>query len=177
VTRPPLVIEKRKWDGTVSTRWIAQAVAAPGDAVAWFTPAGTARERPRKGGADVTVTDQLGVAPGGWWIVTAHADDAGGIDHHLVDAALPPERPSAGRLTFVDLDLDLRLAPGDEDGELEDVEQFHERARTMGYPPQICHGAWEGLAAVRLAYRRGAWPFDGWMAEMLRVASTVGGSR
>ena len=170
-----IVVEKRKWDGSVSARWTAWALDAPDGCLAWATPAGTARDRPRRGTADVIPHDQVTVAPGGWWLVTAHGDGDGGVDHYLIDAALPPERPEPGRVGFVDLDLDLRF-PGDGSaGELEDLEQFHERARTMGYPESVCAGAWEGLARAHQAYVRGAWPFDGWIAERLRGGSTGGG--
>lgn len=170
-----ILVEKLKWDGSVSARFTARPIAAPSGALAWAAAAGTPRERPRKGSTDVIPRDQVSVAPGGWWIATGHFDGEGALDHYLVDAALPPGGLRDGRIAFVDLDLDLRFDGSRDFGELQDVGQFHRRARSMGYPDEVCTGAWNGLAEARSAYLRGLWPFDGWIVDMPRVASTVGG--
>jgi hypothetical protein len=163
---PPVLVEKLKWDGSVSARWEARAIDVGPGRLGWLTPAGTKRERPRRRTVDETARDALAVGEeDAWWVVTASpADD--GETRYLVDASTPP-RLEAGVIRYVDLDLDL-----DVDGravELRDVPVFLERVRNMSYPPEARHGAWNGLADAARRHRASAWPFDGSLAAMVRA--------
>ena len=54
----------------------------------------------------------------------------------------------------------------------EDEAQFHDRARTMGYPDEVVRGAWLGISTIAARYTNGDWPFDGSMQEWLDSASS-----
>ena len=48
---------------------------------------------------------------------------------------------------------------------LQDEAQFHDHARTMGYPDEIVRGAWSGISMIAARYTTGDGPFDGSMQE------------
>ncbi len=74
-------------------------------------------------------------------------------------------RASDDEIVWVDLDLDFEVTDGDV--EIEDEAQFHDHARTMGYPDQVVRGAWSGISTIAARYTTGDWPFDGTMQEWL----------
>lgn len=155
---PSLIIEKRKWDGSVSARWTATAVR-DGDRLVWTTPAGTTRERPRRGGIDVTRRREVSATLGTGWIVTAVLDGDGTPIRYEVDATVGDEREAAGVLVFIDLDLDLVI---DATGTvLKDVSDFVRRQVEMSYPPDLLRRAVTALEEARALHVAGLWPFDG----------------
>ncbi|HKY16110.1 MAG TPA: hypothetical protein VJM33_14380 [Microthrixaceae bacterium] len=156
---------KQKWDGTVSAVDTAHALAVPGDISAWFVRAGSHRERPGKDEVDVIESDELWVAvPGEWWVLCGHMDAVRSINGYKVHAAAPFEMPRTDdEIVWVDLDLDFEVI-GDEVA-LEDESQFHDHARTMGYPDEVVRGAWAGISTIAARYTNGDWPFDGSMQE------------
>jgi hypothetical protein len=160
-----VTVEKLKWDGSVSARSVAWLLDDHDGRRCWLVPAGLPRERPRLGRVDRPKADTIFLAAGAWWIVSAQLDEDGRISWYTVDAALSPASPVEGWLRWVDLDLDLRL--GDGSIELLDEEDFTRRARQMGYPPEVCDGAWSGIHDATRRQAAEAWPFDGWLVERL----------
>ena len=158
-------VVKRKWDGTVSAVDTAHPLAVPGDSSAWFVLAGSRRERPGSGAIEVVGSDELWVAvPGEWWVLCGYTDAARSLNGYKVHAAAPFEAPrSDDEILWVDLDLDFEVI-GDEVA-LQDEAQFHDHARTMGYPDQVVRGAWSGISTIAARYTNGDWPFDGSMQE------------
>ena len=154
-----VVVEKRKWDGTVSARWVSRLVSQQPSVWCWRTDIGTIRERPRLGALEVVTQEELSVAGQGWWVLTAFLDPDGRIERMKVDAATPVARETDRLLWFVDLDLDLQIEGSTVIVRDEDV--LVRRAREMGYPPEVCRRARAALddVAARWATRR--WPFDG----------------
>jgi hypothetical protein len=164
-TAGAIVVAKLKWDGSESARWPASLVACGPWRLCWYTPAGTRRERPRRGRIEVTRRDEIAASEDGrWWAVTARLDPEG-EPVYLVDASTPPALQD-GTLRFCDLDLDLDLEGASVS--LRDLPDFRARAREMGYPPDVQRRAWEGLGDAADRHRRGAWPFDGTLAHLLR---------
>ncbi|WP_217914484.1 DUF402 domain-containing protein [Miltoncostaea marina] len=161
---PPrtVTVEKRKWDGSVSARWRAALLSAPPGPWLWRTPAGTRREHPRRGETETVAHDEVAAACDEWWVVTATLGPGGAVEGWTVDAALPVEAAGADVVAFVDLDLDLAVAGGRV--RLEDEDDFHRRAREMGYPEEVCSGAWGGLRDAVRRHAAGEWPFDGTVA-------------
>jgi protein associated with RNAse G/E len=165
-------VVKRKWDGTVSAVATASPLTVPGDASAWLVRAGTHRERPERHGAaatEVVGSDELWVAvPGEWWVLCAHTDADRSLTGYKVHAAAPFATPSSDdEIVWVDLDLDFEVAGGDV--EIEDEAQFHDHARTMGYPDEVVRGAWAGISTIAARYTNGDWPFDGTIQEWLEA--------
>jgi hypothetical protein len=152
-------IEKRKWDGTVSARWQADLRRDAGGRIVFVTPPGTRRERPRRGDVEVTRCLEVSGSHGAGWLVTAVVGADGVPVRFEVDATVGDERPRGGVFAFVDLDLDLEIAGGEP--AVEDLAEFAERRRTMGYPPGLLTHAVTALDDALDRYRRGAWPFDG----------------
>ncbi len=154
-------VVKRKWDGTVSAVDTAYPVAAPDDISAWFVPAGSRREHPGSGEIEALESDELWVAvPGEWWVLCGYTDAARSLNGYKVHASAPFEAPPGDdEILWVDLDLDF-VVTGD-DVELDDEAQFHDHARTMGYPEEVVRGAWSGISTIAARYTNGDWPFDG----------------
>ena len=166
VTTLPVTVEKLKWDGSVSARSVGWLLDDEDGRRCWLLPAGLPRERPRLGRVERPRADTVYVAAGTWWVLSGQLHADGWITRYTVDAALSPASPVEGWLRWIDLDLDLTFEDGSFD--LLDEADFARRAEQMGYPPQVCDGAWHGIndAARRWADR--SWPFDGWLAERLR---------
>jgi protein associated with RNAse G/E len=161
-------VVKRKWDGSVSAVDDASRVEVPGGSPAWVVRSGSRRERRAAGELVVVDRDELWVAvPGEWWVLCAYADASGTLTGYKVHAAAPFEAPPEGEdedVEWVDLDLDFEVT-GDEVA-LQDEAEFHEHARTMGYPDEVVRGAWSGISTIAARYTNGDWPFDGSMQGM-----------
>ncbi|MGZ5398507.1 MAG: hypothetical protein ACXWDM_00745 [Nocardioides sp.] len=153
-------VVKRKWDGTVSTVDLASPLTVPGDLSAWLVLAGSRRERPASGAIEVVGCDELWVAvPGEWWVLCAYTDSARSLNGYTVHASAPFEPPHQDdEILWVDLDLDFKITG--EEVDLQDEAQFHDHARTMGYPHHIVRGAWSGISTIAARYTTGDWPFD-----------------
>jgi len=156
-------VEKRKWDGSVSAVDIARRLHVPGESWAWFVVAGSRRERPSAGSIEVVDSDELWVAvPGEWWVLCAYADTGHSLNGYKVHASAPFKPPPPhDQIRWIDLDLDFDIF-GD-DVWLEDEAQFHDHARSMGYPDYVVRGAWSGISTIAARYTNGDWPFDGSM--------------
>ena len=163
-------VVKRKWDGTVSAVYPASPLTVPGEVSAWLVSAGSHRERPERSGADaieVVGSDELWVAvPGEWWVLCCTTDATRSLIGYKVHAAAPFETPPGDEeIVWIDLDLDFEVTGGDV--EIEDEAQFHDHARTMGYPDRVVRGAWAGISTIAARYTNEEWPFDGTMQEWL----------
>jgi hypothetical protein len=163
-------VVKRKWDGSISAVDTAHPLAVPHECSAWLVPAGSRRERPASGAIEVVGRDELWVAVlGEWWVLCGYLDAARSLIGYKVHAAAPFESPdSDDEILWVDLDLDFEAADGEVG--LEDEAQFHDHARTMGYPHHVVQGAWSGMATIAARYTIGEWPFDGSMQEWVEGA-------
>ena len=160
-------VVKRKWDGTVSAVDLAHPVSVPGDTSAWLVLAGTRRERPASGAVEVVGSDELWVAePGEWWVLCGYVDGARSLRGYKVHATAPFESPHSDDEMILWIDLDLDYVIGDE-VEIQDEAQFHDHARTMGYPDHVVRGAWSGISTIAARYTNGDWPFDGSMQAWL----------
>ena len=159
----PAVIEKRKWDGSVSARWPA-LLARDGERITWITPAGTIRRRPRRGGDETTRRLEVSATRGGGWIATAIIDADGRLSHYHVDATRGGEAQRDGVLAFIDLDIDLRL--GDGGPAVADLIEFAARRQEMAYPPGLLSQAVIALDDALNRHWRGEWPFDGSLVRL-----------
>ena len=165
---PTIRVDKRKWDGTVSSVDVAERLPAADDVVAWVVHAGGRRQRPSKHGVEQVTTDEVWLAaPGEWWVLCAYVV-AGTITKYKVHAAAPFEPPASDEIVWIDLDLDFDVA-GD-DVSLQDEAEFHAHARTMSYPDHVVRGAWSGVSALAARYTNDEWPFDGLVQQLARLA-------
>jgi len=107
--------------------------------------------------------------PGEWWVLCGYTDAGRSLNGYKVHAAAPFEAPRRDdEILWVDLDLDFEVT-GDEVA-LQDEGQFHDHARTMGYPDEVVRGAWSGISTIAARYTNGDWPFDGSMQEWVNGA-------
>jgi protein associated with RNAse G/E len=163
-----VLVEKRKWDGSISAAERGRLIVVSGPMVAWLVVAGTERQRPAKGVTEILRVDELWTAvPGQWWVLCASAGPEGTIDEFILHAAAPFGRVEEGVIRWIDLDLDLEVRGGDI--EMEDEAQFHRNARTMSYPDHVVRGAWSGISRLAPRYTTGEWPFDGWLERCLAL--------
>jgi hypothetical protein len=161
-----LRVEKRKWDGSVSTVNAAERLPSTHGAVAWFVPAGASRPHPSKGTVGEVAADEVWAAvPGQWWVLCARIGPDRTVDEYVLHAAAPFEAPVEDDITWVDLDLDFEVHG--ERSAVEDETQFHEHARAMAYPDDVIVGAWSGISALAPRFTTGDWPFDGSLAALI----------
>jgi len=162
-------VEKRKWDGRVSTVDERALLVESGvRRLAWFVPAGSERSRPTAGTTEVVDHDELWLSVNDeWWVLCAEAD-RDEIASLVLHAAVPVAFTAADRVDWIDLDLDLEVRAGQLS--LEDEEQFHRHAATMAYPRDVVRGAWVGISRMAPRYTMGEWPFDGWLERELARA-------
>jgi protein associated with RNAse G/E len=133
---PPVQVDSRYYPGLLNKRWCSYllaneperlvAVRAHGSPVwfgprdHWWTPPGAALEiYPRDS----------------WFNIFYIFNPAGALDSYYLNIALPPVY-SAGRLSFVDLDLDLS-ANADLTCEVLDEDEFAEHAARWRYPATL----------------------------------------
>jgi hypothetical protein len=158
VTGRPVIIEKRKWDGSVSARWTAR-FTRDGARMTWRTPRGTERDHPRSGRREVTEHLEVSAACGEGWIATAVMDGDAELLRYEVDATAGDEVERDGVLAFIDLDIDLEIEGGT--AVVSDLVQFAERREEMGYPPGLLSAVVVALDKALRRHRQGDWPFDG----------------
>jgi protein associated with RNAse G/E len=150
----PLPIAVRKYDGR--RRFIVETTvfaATPGLLVArgnagrrFITASGT-RHLP-------TITLEYFPA-GRWYNVLSYFDAAtGALEYHFCNILAPAEWDGT-TLSYIDLDLDLRITP-DGHATIEDLPDFRRNARAWRYPPAFRHGALAALRELRTlaAHRR-----------------------
>ncbi len=152
----PLIVEKGKWVGPPTSRWVADLIVAAPRRLAWRTPAGTVRARPRRHRTEATSVVEVSATTGGWWVATRLP---GPRPRWKIDACTPV-RIEDGVARFTDLDLDLVIGPGAR-VRLHDLGQMALRAREWRYPPWLVARALGGLAAALARRLLGWWPFDG----------------
>ena len=151
-----MTVEKRKWRGTVSSRWAVRSTCPSPGRLIWLTTEGTLLERP--GRAPRATSDTWrSASTGGWWVATRVGE--GATRRWKIDAATPPSI-EGDVLSFVDLDLDVVIGPGCRLA-VRDAGQFVARGWRDSYPPRVAVLAVLGVLAAlgRVATRR--WPFDG----------------
>jgi len=163
VSGRPLIIEKRKWDGSVSARWTA-LFQRDGARLTWRTPIGTSRSHPRTGEQETTEHLEVSATCSDGWIVTAILDADGRLLRYEVDATAGDEAERDGILAFIDLELDLVIR--DQTAVVTDLIEFAERREEMGYPPGMLSAVVVALDGALRRHRRGDWPFDGSLLEL-----------
>lgn len=162
-------VVKRKWDQSIAAVDTAYRLSVPDDTSAWFVPAGSRRERPRRETLELVGDAELWVAvPGEWWILCGYLDADGSLNSYKIHASAPFGPPADDEITWVDLDLDFEIT-GDQP-ELLDEGEFHSHARSMAYPDDVVRGAWSGIASIAARYTNADWPFDGTMEDWAQRA-------
>jgi hypothetical protein len=166
---PTVRVEKRKWDGRLSSVTMGRTLDAPEQAVAWLIPAGALRERPERGAQELVDADEIWAAvPGEWWVLCGYAGPDHSITRYVLHAAAPFEPPRPDGLSWIDLDLDYEVSG--QEVTLVDETEFHRHARTMSYPDEVVRGAWSGISGIAPRYTTREWPFDGFMQRCLDAA-------
>jgi hypothetical protein len=162
-----LRVEKRKWNGSLSTVETAERLEATHGALAWLVRAGSRRERPSAGTVEEVASDEVWVAvPGDWWVLCARSAAGDVVDEYILHAAAPFEPPTGDLIGWVDLDLDFEVEVLGEVVTVEDETQFHEHARAMAYPHEVIVGAWSGISELAPRFTTGEWPFDGSLGRL-----------
>ena len=161
----PIRVEKRKWNGRVSSAESAHVVPTSPSVLAWFVRAGTSRARPTHSGPDWLECDELWLTVADEWWVLCAAATGDSITDVVVHAAVPVEPVSRQVLTWIDLDLDFEVHSGVVGLKDEDVFQHH--ASLMAYPKEVVRGAWSGISRLAPRYTTGEWPFNGWLDVVL----------
>jgi hypothetical protein len=103
-------VEKRKWDGSVSTREEARLLDGDISALAWRVSAGTRRERLRRGAFALVEQDELWLSlPDLPVVLCSYLTAENVIERQEAHAAWEPVGLNTGVLSWIDLDLDVKV--------------------------------------------------------------------
>jgi protein associated with RNAse G/E len=157
---PQLVIDKRKYDGTLWGSYAIFVLAQTPQRHVFWQPRGTYINRNH--GWTMRHDHLQFFFPGRWYAISANYDDHGDLSHCYCDVTMPwvppPARDTATR--FIDLELDLHVSP-DHSFRIYDEDEFAAAIIKMHYPDEIRDGA--ELALRDLMDAAAAWrdPFAG----------------
>jgi hypothetical protein len=95
---------------------------------------------------------------GRWYNIYLNHPHDGAPRHYYCNVTLPPAVVGS-TLSFVDLDLDVRIWP-ERGFELLDLDEFREHTLTYGYPPETQRAAYQAMLDILLLWRAREFPFD-----------------
>ncbi|MGW8947451.1 DUF402 domain-containing protein [Streptomyces koyangensis] len=156
--RAPVLIDVRKYDGTLSARWTAERLGEDQHGVWLGTPKGTVG-RSARGEWTSRFAYVVLVPRGQWWTATFCA--APGPELYGDVCTVPEWNPDRTAVHQTDLDLDV-VRPRGGEAHVEDEEEFAEHRVRYGYPEHVVTEARRACAWLREAGRRhgaGAEPF------------------
>ncbi|MGN6506086.1 MAG: DUF402 domain-containing protein [Tepidisphaeraceae bacterium] len=82
------------------------------------------------------------------------------IEDYYVNIATPATW-NQSVVDWIDLDLDLILAPHAREALLDDADEFESHSQAWGYPPALVKRCWATIDDVKALMRRREFPFDG----------------
>jgi hypothetical protein len=169
--RDEILIEKRKWDGSVAGREQARLLTSDTDTFAWVVESGSTRVKPRQGSLELVSDSEVWLASRACsFVVCARAAAPDAIDFVEVHAAVLHTPRFGSKFVWVDLDLDLLWDPTDHTVSLKDFEDLIRRWDEMSYPDQLVRKAWDAIGEALTRIHRHDWPFDGTLETYLREA-------
>jgi protein associated with RNAse G/E len=153
-------IEARKWDQRLHYTVPATLVDDDGERLWFAAQAGTVIEHITRGRTWSSLRPfDMVFWRARWYNVYLNADPSGALDHYYCNVGLPPVI-DGHTLSFVDLDLDLRIWP-DGRREVLDEDEFAEHTALFGYPERTQQAARQALDDVLALWRAGVAPFNG----------------
>ena len=97
-------------------------------------------------------------------IIDAHQDLDATIEVAGHEVGRTDEKDGLARTVAIGERVDPRMFEvSAHEAAIHDEAQFHQHARTMGYPDLVVRGAWSGISTIAARYTNGDWPFDGSM--------------
>jgi protein associated with RNAse G/E len=93
-----------------------------------------------------------------WYNVYVGYQPDGVLRGFYCNVGLPPVITDH-TLSFVDLDIDVRIWP-DNRFELLDLDEFREHAATFGWPPEVQRAACDAMLDILFRWRQRKTPFD-----------------
>jgi protein associated with RNAse G/E len=172
--RNPVSIEKRKVDGTVKRVFEGDLVDADEDGwLAVFHD--SARHTNYKDGQPSAPPPYVVyfLATHLPLVVSFYFDATGGLIEAQADAAMP-STIDGRKLAFVDLDLDVIVAP-DMTYYVRDQETFEQNAVAMGYTPDHIDAARNGVRLAREMAEQRLFPFEGSAERVLGLGLAAEG--
>ncbi len=148
----------RKYNGALRDEYEAYLIAEDNEVITIFTPPGTLSFSPKKGewlsGPDGLLELYFKQR---WYNVWHICEQRSGWNRIYANIAMPATLQD-NVLTWVDLDLDLRIHL---DGALEvlDEEEFVTHSNLFAYPPAVVEQARAAVAELVTLYQRGVYPF------------------
>ncbi|WP_171166159.1 DUF402 domain-containing protein [Streptomyces sp. I05A-00742] len=145
-----VLVDIRKYDGTLSARWTATRLGEDGYGVWLGTPRGVSVDS-AKGGRTSRYAYVMLVPRGEWWTATFCADPG---PEMYCDVCTVPEWDADGTvLRTVDLDLDV-VRPRGGEAHVEDEDEFAEHRVRYGYPDGVVDKARQACDWLMEAGRR-----------------------
>jgi protein associated with RNAse G/E len=164
-------VNYRKYDGSLHWNLRMRPLGEDEHGVWLGLPAGSVM---RKGlGPDVALLEAHVILfpRGAWWTAAFNAEPRRTAIY--CDITTPPEWPSPGEVTAVDLDLDVLLKRGAGTPILVDEDEFAEHRKLYGYPDEVTGAAQASADRLLRAIADGAGPFGGAHRPWLAMAGRL----
>jgi protein associated with RNAse G/E len=159
-------VEYRKYDGSLHWNLRMRRLGEDEHGVWLGLPANSVMRKGHNRVVDLPEAHVILFPPGAWWTATFNA--APRRTEVYCDVTTPPEWPSPGLVTMVDLDLDVLLKRGADAPILVDEDEFAEHQVRYGYPAEVIAAAQGAADRLMTAVAAGAGPFGGvhhqWLA-------------
>ena len=154
----PLIVRSLKYDGRVHREWRAELLRAEESLIVVEGVFEEEVRHPLLGtiGAGTVSTEYYWRDR--WYSVFRFREPAGGLRNYYCNINTPA-RLEDDRLTFVDLDIDVLVAP-DFSLRVLDEDEFDAHEKLYGYPQEFRRRAHEALAQVCELVRLRRFPFD-----------------
>lgn len=155
---PNISVRACKYDGRVHRSWMAQLRERTGSLIVLDAEFAEEIRHPLLGtiaagtrSAEYYWTDR-------WYNVFRFAEESGGLRNYYCNINMPAEFAD-DVLSFIDLDIDVLVAP-DDSYKILDTEEFTVNAERFRYPEDVCRQAHRALDELIELIETGRFPFN-----------------
>jgi hypothetical protein len=165
-------VVSHKFDGSGRKRWPARILKREGSLLVLEAAFGEAVTHPHLGRIERGTASLEFYWFDRWHNVFCFLDNAGGVRNFYCNINLPPQL-SDGRLTYVDLDLDVLASP-DGSWQLLDEDEFEANARRFAYSSEVRRNAAQSLRELIANIEARTFPFNLTNAEEVSTTCDSG---
>ena len=155
----PITVEARKYDDSVHRRWECFLLEESGEMYTLYGEFAAAVEHPLLGVLRRGTMSYEFYWKNRWFNVFRFHEPDGTFKHFYCNLNLPP-RFDQGVLSYIDLDIDVLVAP-DLTYQILDLDEFAENSIKFAYPSTVIEQTKRSLDELLALIEQRAFPFDG----------------
>ena len=167
----PILVSSKKFDGRLHYHFGGVVVAESAEEIRVYTPVHTAIRSYRGDMTAISHALRLFWPDRHWNLVVRWRPDWSLEDYYVNIAT--PARWDDTAVGWIDLDLDLILAPAAHEAMLDDADEFETHAKAWNYPQKLIDQCWATVDEVKRLMQSRGFPFDGslesWRPELVQT--------